>query len=254
VHRRPVPDADETVAGDLLDGATLAQAVEGIDAILHLAARTHARRARDYVRTNVAGTSALLDAARDVKVGRFLFVSTRAIAADGGAYSRSKRAAERLVSASRQGWTIVRLPEVYGTGGDEGVDRIIELARRGAPIPIVGRGTDLVCPIHAVDACSALVAALDSDKSVGAVYTLAGDCLTVRRFAQTCIRVSGGGSRIIGIPIVACWALGVVGRVAPVPVYPDQLARLRAGKPPPSQEARADLGFAPRPLDEGLRS
>jgi hypothetical protein len=41
-------------------------------------------------------------------------------------------------------------------------------------------------------------------------------------------------------------------RFLPLPFYPDQLARLRAPKPPPSPEAAADLGFAPRPLREGL--
>jgi hypothetical protein len=40
--------------------------------------------------------------------------------------------------------------------------------------------------------------------------------------------------------------------VAPLPVYPDQLARLRAAKPGPSPEGGTDLGFRPRGVDEGL--
>jgi hypothetical protein len=47
--------------------------------------------------------------------------------------------------------------------------------------------------------------------------------------------------------------LGLVARVAPLPLYPDQLARLRAPRPAPSPEAAAELGFAPRPLEAGLR-
>jgi nucleoside-diphosphate-sugar epimerase len=254
VHRRPVADVDESVAGDLLDEAALSRAVDGVEAVLHLAARTHARRVHDYTRTNVAGTAKLLRAAQDAGVGRFVFVSTRAIAADGGAYSASKREAERLVLTSPLAWSIVRLPEVYGAGGGEGVDRIIGQARRGAPIPVVGRGADLVCPVHIADASSALVAALDAPRAVGSVYTLAGDCMTIRRFAQTCIAAFGSASRIVSLPIVACRALAVAGRIAPVPVYPDQLVRLKAAKPPLSPEAGLDLGFAPRSLEVGLRS
>jgi hypothetical protein len=43
--------------------------------------------------------------------------------------------------------------------------------------------------------------------------------------------------------------LALAGRVLPLPIYPDQLDRLRAPKPPLSPEAGPDLGFKPRKLD-----
>jgi NADH dehydrogenase len=253
VHRRPVAEADEQVAGDLGDDAALERAAAGIRAVLHLAARTHARRAGDYAEANAAGTRRLLEAAQRAGVVRFVHVSTRAIGARGGAYSESKRAAEALVRKSRLDWTIIRLPEVYGAGGGEGVDRIIAAARRGAPIPLVGAGQDEVCPIHRDDAVAALVAALDAPAASRRVYTLAGDCTTLRGFADACVEELGGG-RVICVPVGAVRVLAAAARVTPLPLYPDQLARLRAPKPPGSPEARADLGFHPRPLREGLRS
>ena len=63
VRRRPVANADESVAGDLGDASTLDAAVDGADVVVHLAAVTHARRSRDYVEANVRGTQRLLDAA-----------------------------------------------------------------------------------------------------------------------------------------------------------------------------------------------
>jgi nucleoside-diphosphate-sugar epimerase len=164
-HRCRVPAADETVQGDVTNVASLEQAVAGTDAVLHLAARTHARRREDYEAINVAGTEALLAAAARAETRRFVHVSTRAISADGGAYSRSKRAAEDAVRAATMEWTIVRLPEVYGAGSAEGVDDIIARARRGAPIPIVGRGQDIVCPAHVDDVTPALAAALRSPEA-----------------------------------------------------------------------------------------
>jgi NADH dehydrogenase len=250
VHRRPVQGADETVAGDLADPGSLRLAAEGADAVLHLAARTHARRAGEYTEANVDGTRRLLEAARGAGATRFVLVSTRAIDAAGGAYSRSKRAAERLVEAGGLEWSIVRLPEVFGAGSREGVDDIIDRARRGAPIPVVGRGQDVVCPLHIDDVTGPLAAALRAP--AGSTYTLAGECLTVREFAGACRRAFGRSSRIVGVPRPALRALSLAAHVAPLPLVPDQLARLDAPKPARSPEAEADLGFAPRPLAERL--
>ncbi len=253
VHRRPVADADEIVSGDLADSASLERAAAGADAILHLAARTHARREADYIEANVEGTRRLLDAAARAGVGRFVQVSTRAIDASGGAYSRTKLAAEGLVKASGLVWTIVRLPEVYGAGGAEGVDDVIARGRRGAPIAVVGRGEDVVCPIHVNDAVGAVAAALAAPAAAGKVYTLAGECLTMRQLAQVSAQTFGQHSQIVGVPRTLVRALSLAARFAPVPLYPDQLARLRAPKPARSPEAATDLGFAPCALGEGLR-
>jgi nucleoside-diphosphate-sugar epimerase len=252
VHRRPVPEADDTVVGDLLDDAALERAASGVTAVLHLAARTHARRATDYERANVDGTRRLLGAARAAGVERFVHVSTRAIDASGGAYSVTKRMAERLVEDSGMNWVIVRLPEIYGAGAEEGVDEIVARARRGAVIPVVGRGQDRVCPVHVDDVTGALATALTAPP--GKVHTLAGECMTVRQFARACVATFGGASRVVGVPVAALSAVSLAARVLPLPLYPDQLARLRAPKPTRSPDAGPDLGFDPRPLADGLRA
>jgi nucleoside-diphosphate-sugar epimerase len=247
VHRRPVSEADEQVAGDLGDAASLAAAATGCDAAVHLAARTHARHTADYFEANVEGTRRLLATG----VPRFLHVSTRAIGEGGGGYSDSKRESERLVERSGADWVIVRLPEVYGAGSNEGVDAIIDGARRRGLIPLVGRGADEISPVLVDDVVPALAAALDAP--AGRAYTLAGEHMTVRAFADACVEAFGGG-RIVPVPVPLIRALTVAARVAPLPLYPDQLDRLRAPRPEPSPEAGTDLGFAPRPLREGLRA
>ena len=56
---------------------------------------------------------------------------------------------------------VIRLPEVYGLGGREGVDAIIDSARRDAPILIPGGGPHELSPLHADDVSAALAAALE---------------------------------------------------------------------------------------------
>jgi 2-alkyl-3-oxoalkanoate reductase len=253
VRRRPVAAADEYVRGDLADAGSLDAAVAGADAVVHLAAVTHARRPRDYVETNVHGTQRLLDAAGRHGVRRFVHVSTRAVSATGGAYSESKLAAERAVAQAPVEHTIVRLSEMYGGAGAEGIDDIVSRARRGAAIPIVGEGAERVCPMHVDDAVAALVAAVGAPAAAGRTYTLGGECMSIRDFAEACTHAFSTVSRLRPVPVTAVMAAGLLARVLPLPIYPDQLARLRAeDKPQPSAEAEQELGFHTRPLAEGL--
>jgi NADH dehydrogenase len=253
VRRRPVGNVDGVVRGGLLNGATLDAAVDGVEIVVHLAAVTHARRPRTYFETNLTGTVRLLDAAARHGVRRFVHVSTRAVSDAGGAYSRSKHMAEQAVRKAPVDHTIVRLSEMYGGAGAEGIDQIVARARRDAAIPVVGDGADRICPMHVDDAVAALAGAVAAPAASDRTYTLGGECLTVREFADACVRAFSSKSRIRSVPVVAVAALGQLGRVLPLPIYPDQLARLRAAdKPEVSPEAEGDLGFETRPLDEGL--
>ncbi len=252
VHARPVPDSDEQVFGDLADERSLEAAAADADAVLHLAARTHARSERDYRSVNTEGTARLLAAAGRAAITRFVYISTRTVSPRGGGYSRTKLKAEELVRDAGIEHVILRLPEVYGAGSQEGVDDMLARARRGAAIPVVGRGTDRLCPVHVDDIVGPIVAALSAEAARNRTYTLAGECHSAREVALACAAAGGGGSRIVHVPAAAIAAASVAARVLPLPLYPDQLARLRAEKPAASPEAKPDLGFEPRSLEGGL--
>jgi uncharacterized protein YbjT (DUF2867 family) len=235
-HRAAPADAAERVQGDLLDAHALSLAVDGVDAVVHLAAVTHARAEGRYRRLNVEGTRRLAEAARAVE--RFVHVSSTANDPRGGWYSTSKRDAEEIVRAALPAAAIVRLPDVVGGGAEEGIDRVLRAAARGRRVPIVGRGDDVHRPIRVVDAAAAVVAALEHP---GRTYTLAGP--TVRMVDL--VRAAGGRPLFVPVPLVrlACLA----SRALPLPVYPDQLQRLRSPKAPPDPAAWEELGIVPAP-------
>jgi|JI10StandDraft_1071094.scaffolds.fasta_scaffold198221_2 nucleoside-diphosphate-sugar epimerase len=108
------------VHGSLSDRDGLARLVEGSDAVLHIAGVINARTRAEFDAGNVAGTAALLDAAKAAGVGRFVHVSSLAAREPGlSVYGASKAAAEALVTASGLDWDVIRPPGVYGPGDRE---------------------------------------------------------------------------------------------------------------------------------------
>lgn len=253
VHRTGVPGADETVDGSLLEPASCRAAVSGCQAVMHGAAVTHARRARSYREVNVDGTQHIVKAAAAAGVERFVLLSSRTAGPASGWYGESKLAAEQVVAAAPFGWTILRLAEVYGTGGREGVDDIVARARAGRTIVLPGRGESGVCPLHVEDAARACVNALEAEGALGQTIVLGGRCLTLREFAERCIELAGTRSRTVKMPWGMLGVAALAARVVPLPLYPDQVARLRAEKRKPSATALSDLGVTPRELADGLR-
>ena len=74
------------VHGDIADPAAAEEALGGADAVIHLAAESHVDRSllssREFVRTNVEGTSVLLETAYKCGVRRFLYASTDEVYGD----------------------------------------------------------------------------------------------------------------------------------------------------------------------------
>ena len=252
VHRRAVEDADESVRGTIVDPDAVHRATIGVGAIIHLAALTHSRDPGAYDAINASGTANVVAAALASGVSRVVHVSSRAISASGGAYSVSKLRAEEAVAQSSLDHVIIRLAEVYGSGGNEGVERIVRAARRGALIPVVGNASDELCPIFVDDAADAVAGALEARNALGKTYTVGGDCLTLAEFVEECGRAFGSRSRIVPVPAFGVRLAGTASRWLPLPLYPDQLARLRSPKGSPSPEAESELSFRARPLREGL--
>ena len=135
------------------------QALAGVDAVVHLAARVHHPHEEHaielYRDINVDGTLQLARSAAAAGVRRFIFVSTILVngrSTDGrgpfdegdiltprGVYGHSKAAAETgLKAVSESGplrVTVIRPPLVYGAGA-KGNFRLLALAaRRGIPLP-----------------------------------------------------------------------------------------------------------------------
>lgn len=153
----------EWVPGDLATPAALTNLVEGAEAVIHIAGVVNTPDPAVFEAGNVAGTLAMIEAAKSAGVTRFVHVSSLAAREPGlSLYGASKARAEKLVMASGLDWTIVRPPAVYGPR-DRDLLELFKAARLGVvPVPAQGRTS----MIHAEDLARLLLALLPASEEV----------------------------------------------------------------------------------------
>ncbi|MCL4367562.1 MAG: NAD(P)-dependent oxidoreductase [Actinobacteria bacterium] len=128
---KKVPAGVTPVEGDILDPESLPQAVQGVSAIIHLAALLRSPDTAAIWKVNLEGTRNLIATARlHAPEARFIMASTGLVynpdiprparendpAAPTAAYPASKLAAENELRASGLTWSVLRLGFVYGDG------------------------------------------------------------------------------------------------------------------------------------------
>ena len=159
VVRTPAVNPDEVQIDSIGPGTDWRDALVGVDAVIHLAARVHHPNEEHavelYQTVNADGTLHLARAAAKVGVRRFIFLSTILVhgrTTDGrgpfreddiltpqGVYGTSKAAAEAglkvIAQAGDMRITVVRTPLVYGAGAKGNFGLLLRTVRRGIPLP-----------------------------------------------------------------------------------------------------------------------
>jgi UDP-glucose 4-epimerase len=223
------PCSCELRTGDILDPAALEQAVEGADAVCHLAALTLVRESFEepvrYFRVNVAGTLNVLDAmnAEAQRSGhplRLVFASTGAVygaperqpiteaqePAPGNPYGASKLAAESVIGyqAALGAISAVTLRTFNVAGavdgyGDPDTSRIIPktllaAAGQAGSLNVNGDGSAVREYTHVCDLARAYAAALDvaGPARRHRVYNVgSGAGVSIREIIETTERITG---------------------------------------------------------------
>jgi len=148
--------------GDFASFTGWSEIVQGVDAVVHLAARAHVPANRGgsggnnfYRAVNVHATAQLAEAAAKQHVRRFVFVSTIGVNGNKSAgrafteadppspvepYAVSKWEAEQALawihSTSRAGLVVIRPPLVYGPRVKGNLLRLLKLVGLGVPLPL----------------------------------------------------------------------------------------------------------------------
>jgi len=196
------------------DRAHLRAALEGATGVVHAASIVHRPGAlRDeYEQFNVEGTRALVEAARDANVRRFVFLSSikiygetprgiidekTAVAPDAH-YARTKAEAEKIVLAATDLRPIVlRLSPVYGRG-DKGNVRTMIRAIRRRRFFVPGEGNIHKSIVHVSTVADVVRAAVANEAS--GVFVVADRATPTLRELADAIARALGRARPLSIP------------------------------------------------------
>jgi UDP-glucose 4-epimerase len=225
---RPSPwhatDEIETVIGSITDRAALERAMDGCDAIAHLAAvadvnDVHAEP-EDAEQVNARGTAAVLEAARRAGVKRIAYASTIWVYSDcapdevdedtllappSHLYTSTKLAGELYCKAYQElygvDYTILRFGIPYGPRAREAavIPAFVSKALAGDPLTLSGDGMQSRKFVYVEDLADGVASCL-TEVAANRVYNLASDeSVTIRQIAET-IQTLMGGVEIVYTP------------------------------------------------------
>jgi dTDP-glucose 4,6-dehydratase len=196
-RRENLPEGVELIEGAIEDPAVAREAMQGADAVVNFAAESHVDRSIEdqdaFARTHVIGTSVLLDAARELGVGRYLQVSTDEVygSIESGSftetspldpsspYSATKAAGDLLVSAHAHTYgieaVICRGSNNYGPRQypEKLIPLMILNAVHGDSLPVYGDGRQIRNWLYVEDFCRGIHAVLMSGRP-GQAYNVGG--------------------------------------------------------------------------------
>jgi len=176
VNKLAVLENVEVHPGDVTDAASLAGALAGCDAVIHLVGiiREFPGRGITFKKLHVEATGNMLAAAAEQGVTRFLHMSSNGTRAKSTTdYHRTKWQAEELVRGSNLEWTILRPSLIFGPGS-EFVGMLADMIGKLPVVPVLGDGKCRMQPVAVEQVAASFVKALGKSETIGATYQLGG--------------------------------------------------------------------------------
>ncbi|MEV0644349.1 SDR family oxidoreductase [Phytomonospora sp. NPDC050363] len=196
LSRQDRPDADGVTwrVCDLHSGAGLAEALDGVDVIVHCASEPEVPGA------DVETTRTLIDAAVEAATPHFVYISIVGIDDIPYRYYKDKRCCERMIRESGLPWTTLRTTQFHQFVASL-VDRVAKLP---TPIMLVPKGT---CQPVDVDDVASRLAELAQGSPAGRVDDLGGpQIFSLARVVRDEMRRRGSHR-----PVVSTWFPGKMG-------------------------------------------
>lgn len=270
------PESIEALTGDITNPEDVDHAVQGVDAVIHMAALLHifnpppSLRGR-YEKVNVTGTANVVKSAIDAKAKRVVFFSTIAVYGDSHGqilteetppkpntfYGQTKYSAERIVLEARDEGglpmgTVLRFGAIYGAHIKGNYLRLLAALSKRRFIPI-GKGSNRRSLIYDKDAGRAAVLAATHPAAAGRVFNVTdGEFHTLQEIITCMCRALGRNQPRISLPEGPARALaGLIEKGALAvnikpPVSRETLDKYTEDIAVDGSLIRKELGFTPR--------
>jgi UDP-4-keto-D-QuiNAc 4-reductase len=268
----PPGASEQTIISDVLAEGEWRSALEGVQLVVHLAARAHVsttsqEECAQATSVNARGTGAVARAAARAGIRRFIYLSSikvtgewtlgRAFTASdvpqpADAYARSKWQGEQEARSAGESSgmevAIVRAPLVYGPGVRANFLQLLQWVDAGRPLPLgaVRNARSLVSVWNLADL---IVRLMRHPAAPGRTFLVSdGVDLSTPELVRRLARASGRKARLMYVP------LPILSALARLIGAREQLRRLCGSLTVNIDDTRALLDWSPcLPQDEGLR-
>ncbi len=248
----------EFVSADVTNRDSLQPALAGASAVVNTVQFDgypieNPRRGLTFERVDYGGTVALLDAAKNAGVSRFIYISGAA-ADENSSQSgfRAKGRAERAIRESGIGYTIFRPSLVYGAG-DRVMNMLVNALSISPVMPVPGTGQQKVQPVLVDDVAACVALALGGRGRNGAFDVGGPARMTFDDLIRLVMEITGRHRLIIHVPEAIMRLAGAAAEMLPVALFSRDAASFlladNAGDIKPLVE---EFGIKLTPVREGL--
>ena len=185
----------EFIKGDICDFDTVKKAMDGCDYVINFAAETHVdnsiKSSEEFIRSNILGTHVLLEAAKELKIKRFIQISTDEVYGDiiegsfsensklnpRNPYSATKASADLLCLSYYNTYElpiiITRTCNNFGPyqNKEKLIPHFISKLKNDDKVPLYGNGKNVREWIYVEDNCKAISLVLEKGK-IGEIYNI----------------------------------------------------------------------------------
>lgn len=213
-------DKIEKVYGNITDPDSIHHFFEGIDVVVHLAARASDWGSeKRFQKINVEGSKNVLNAAIDAGVKRFIFMSSLAVHGFKGfqnadeetpydpynAYARSKRDVEGILNATlaqNKIEIVIIRPGFNIIGPFDRLDGLIIFDRieKGKSVPLSGKGNAQMCYSCAENLVDGIILVATHPAATGTYIITDGPLITTRELYEHMFKAAGREPKIISFP------------------------------------------------------
>lgn len=215
----PEKDRVTCIKGDIRDRAKVAQAMEGVDVVVHCAAALPLYKKAEIFSIDIDGTRNIVDEAFKHKVDRCIHISSTAVygipdhhplletdrLSGVGPYGIAKIEAEKVCQEYRQRGMccpVIRPKTFIGPERLGVFAMLYDWAKDGRNFPMIGYGHNRYQFLDVEDLCAAIYLCATLDKTVvNDTFNIgAKEFTTMREDFQAVLNKAGFGKRVVGFP------------------------------------------------------
>lgn len=256
--RLAVREGVEVRHGDVTAPETLASALNGCNAVIHLVGiiREFPGQGITFKRMHVEATRNVVEAAEAQGVKRYLQMSANGTRPNADSlYHKTKWQAEEAVRASSLDWTIFRPSLIFGPG-DAFVNMLADMMRKLPVMPVIGDGKYRMSPVAVEDVAASFVKALATPETIGKTFHCGGPQSYSYDELLDLIGAALGKQHVAKLHHPVFLMKTATALFESIPAFPltsSQMTMLLEGNVCDPQEWAEAFGITPASFSEGIR-